>query len=528
MRWRVVVVGARRAGRANPADAARGTRSRHAEPGARADRQQHQPSLAAGGAVAPRRGDRDSQRRASAIVDLGAQLVHGRALDQVAALAASVSSSQPSPVRSAKNSNRILPCGVSRPAKRARPSPCRSMSLVTTPCSNFAASAPVTRHDAAIGKQRDQQWCSCRSLLPLSAAWAAGALRSSAIYPRRTGGRVRRREATVREAGHGRTLRSDRQGRHGRQSRRRRRARYRHPRRAHRRHRRYLRRPAPSEVIDAKGLHVLPGVIDTQVHFREPGLEHKEDLETGSRRPSRRRHGRVRDAQHQAADHHRGDAGRQGARARGNACSATSPSMSAARARTSTTSRRWSGSKASAGIKVFMGASTGDLLVEDEAVAGAHHRRDLAPRRLPCRGRGAAARAGQAARPGRPVVASGLARPEAAAMIATERLVRLAEKHRKRVHVLHVSTAEEMAFLARPQGLGERRGDAASPDPGGARLLRAPRHLRADEPAGARRAPSRRRSGRRSPTASSTCWAPTTPRTRARRRTTPTPRATRA
>src|ERR1700761_7037589 len=38
-----------------------------------------------------------------------------------------------------------------------------------------------------------------------------------------------------------------------------------------------------AEIFDAKGLHVLPGVIDTQVHFREPGNEHKEDLETGSR-----------------------------------------------------------------------------------------------------------------------------------------------------------------------------------------------------------------------------------------------------
>src|SRR5688572_13935260 len=38
-----------------------------------------------------------------------------------------------------------------------------------------------------------------------------------------------------------------------------------------------------AEVIDAANLHVLPGVIDTQVHFREPGLEQKEDLETGSR-----------------------------------------------------------------------------------------------------------------------------------------------------------------------------------------------------------------------------------------------------
>src|SRR4030081_1571250 len=37
------------------------------------------------------------------------------------------------------------------------------------------------------------------------------------------------------------------------------------------------------ETIDCKGLHILPGVMDTQVHFREPGLTHKEDLETGSR-----------------------------------------------------------------------------------------------------------------------------------------------------------------------------------------------------------------------------------------------------
>ena len=40
---------------------------------------------------------------------------------------------------------------------------------------------------------------------------------------------------------------------------------------------------AAGEVFDATGLHVLPGVIDTQVHFREPGREHKENLEAGSR-----------------------------------------------------------------------------------------------------------------------------------------------------------------------------------------------------------------------------------------------------
>ena len=42
-------------------------------------------------------------------------------------------------------------------------------------------------------------------------------------------------------------------------------------------------RQQAGEVIDCTGLHVLPGVVDSQVHLREPGAEHKEDLETGGR-----------------------------------------------------------------------------------------------------------------------------------------------------------------------------------------------------------------------------------------------------
>ena len=44
-----------------------------------------------------------------------------------------------------------------------------------------------------------------------------------------------------------------------------------------------LDRASAAETLDATGLHILPGVIDSQVHFREPGFTHKEDLETGSR-----------------------------------------------------------------------------------------------------------------------------------------------------------------------------------------------------------------------------------------------------
>jgi dihydroorotase len=41
--------------------------------------------------------------------------------------------------------------------------------------------------------------------------------------------------------------------------------------------------PALGPVLNAQGLHLLPGLIDTQVHFREPGMTHKEDFESGSR-----------------------------------------------------------------------------------------------------------------------------------------------------------------------------------------------------------------------------------------------------
>src|SRR3954454_21302709 len=44
-----------------------------------------------------------------------------------------------------------------------------------------------------------------------------------------------------------------------------------------------LSKASAGEVFDATGLTIMPGVIDTQVHFREPGLEWKEDLESGSR-----------------------------------------------------------------------------------------------------------------------------------------------------------------------------------------------------------------------------------------------------
>jgi len=204
---------------------------------------------------------------------------------------------------------------------------------------------------------------------------------------------------------------------------------------------------AAAETIDCTGLHVLPGVIDSQVHFREPGLTHKEDLETGSRAAVL---GGVV-AVFEMPNTNPLTTNPQ----------ALSDKVSAARGRMFCDFAFYVGGtreniddipelerlEASAGMKIFMGSSTGNLLVDDEASL------DQIIAKL---GRRAAfhsededrliAREG-VRRPGDPT-----SHPEwrdvEAAMISTRRLVRLAEKHRRRVHVLHISTGDEMEFLS--------------------------------------------------------------------------------
>ncbi len=201
------------------------------------------------------------------------------------------------------------------------------------------------------------------------------------------------------------------------------------------------------EVVDCTGLHILPGVIDTQVHFREPGLEQKEDLETGSRAavlggvtavfemPNTRPMTTDADA---LADKVR--------RARHRMFCDFAFYVGATRENVDEIPEL-ERQEGSAGIKVFMGASTGDLLVEDEPTLdriiatirrrAAFHAEDEA--RL--RERAGLRRPGDAS-------SHPEWRDEVAALTATQRLVRLAENHGRRIHVLHVSTAGEMAFLA--------------------------------------------------------------------------------
>jgi dihydroorotase len=208
-----------------------------------------------------------------------------------------------------------------------------------------------------------------------------------------------------------------------------------------------LSQASAGETVDAAGLTVLPGVIDTQVHFREPGLEWKEDLETGSRAAALGGVTAVFEMPNTEP-------------------STTDPEALAdklARAR----DRMWTdhafymgGTHENAkylgelerlpgccGVKVFMGASTGTLLVaDDDGVRevlrhvkrrATFHSEDeyrLVERR-------------PLARTGDWTSHPEVRDPESAIM-STRRLVRLARETGARIHVLHVTTAEEVEFLA--------------------------------------------------------------------------------
>ncbi len=201
-----------------------------------------------------------------------------------------------------------------------------------------------------------------------------------------------------------------------------------------------------AETVDCRSLHILPGVIDTQVHFREPGLTHKEDLETGSRAAvmggvtavfempntnppttdAAALADKVRRARHRMHCDFAFFVG------------GTHENVSDLPAL-----ERLPGC---AGVKVFMGSSTGSLLVDDDEGVRAilrvisrrasFHSEDEARlnERKKLRVEGDAR--------SHPVW-----RDEIAALTCTQRLVRIARETGKRVHVLHISTAEEMEFL---------------------------------------------------------------------------------
>ena len=211
-----------------------------------------------------------------------------------------------------------------------------------------------------------------------------------------------------------------------------------------------LSKATSKELFSAKGLYVLPGLIDTQVHFREPGLEHKEDLFHGSL-----------------------SAIKGGITAFFEMPNTLPPTASPQDIKDKVTraeQKSWcdfafylgavkenkkilgdlENSPACPGVKLFLGASTGNLTLEDEESLNqvfsnrkritAIHSEDesrLQERKALSYTEPAHAR-------NHPIW-----RDAEACLISTKRVIALARKHKAPIHVLHITTKQEMEFLSK-------------------------------------------------------------------------------
>lgn len=202
----------------------------------------------------------------------------------------------------------------------------------------------------------------------------------------------------------------------------------------------------PPLEIDATGLTLLPGVIDPQVHFREPGLEHKEDLFTAScacahggvtsflempnTRPLTTTQASLNDKLQRAA----------------NKCLVNYGFFMGATAENLPDLQE---ANPTPGIKIFMGSMHGPLLVDQslalEAIFAtgtrliAVHAEDQERIRT---------RREQFAGVTDPAVHSQI-QDNQAALLATQLALTLANKYQRRLHILHLSTGEEAELLRR-------------------------------------------------------------------------------
>ncbi|MGF6633635.1 dihydroorotase [Paraburkholderia sp. MM6662-R1] len=202
------------------------------------------------------------------------------------------------------------------------------------------------------------------------------------------------------------------------------------------------------QVVDAHGLHVLPGVIDSQVHFREPGLEHKENLEAGTRGAVLGGVTAVFEMPNTSPlTLRRDDLERKIAAASGRAWCDIAFYIGGSSVNAGELGHL-EALPGCAGIKVFMGSSFGDLLADDDVVLRRileHGRRRVAVHaedeaRLRAR-RSIAEASGDVRDHPR-------WRDVDSALDATRRIVGMARETGRPLHILHVSTAEEIALLA--------------------------------------------------------------------------------
>jgi dihydroorotase len=200
--------------------------------------------------------------------------------------------------------------------------------------------------------------------------------------------------------------------------------------------------------LEARGLHVLPGVIDSQVHFREPGLEHKEDLASGTAAAAAGGVTAIFEMPNTSPSTLSAeDLADKLARAAGRAWVDHAFFIGAA-AENAESLDRLERLPGCSGVKIFMGSSTGSLLVDDDETLLSvlrHGRRRVA---VHAEDEARLAERFALVRDGATPAMHPAWRDAKAALNATRRLMVLARRAGRPVHVLHISTADEFPVLA--------------------------------------------------------------------------------
>ena len=202
------------------------------------------------------------------------------------------------------------------------------------------------------------------------------------------------------------------------------------------------------ETFSVKGLYVLPGLIDTQVHFREPGLEHKEDIYHGSLSAIKGGITAFFEMPNTSPPTaQRSDLEEKVKRAEKNSWCDFAFYLGAVKENQNLLSEI-ENSPACPGVKLFLGNSTGNLALEDQKslenvfsnrtrITAVHSEDET---RLKQRKSFAYTKPAHARN--HPVW-----RDEEVCLLSTKRVIALARKHQAPIHILHVTTKQEMEFL---------------------------------------------------------------------------------
>ncbi len=212
------------------------------------------------------------------------------------------------------------------------------------------------------------------------------------------------------------------------------------------------------KVVDADGMLLIPGVIDDQVHFREPGATHKGDIASESAAALLGGVTSFMDMPNNAPPVCTLDA-LEAKYSRAAEVSSVNYSFYLGAVNGNTGEIRRADPTRICGVKVFMGSSTGNMLVDDTATLESIFRESPMPVATHCekeeiiRANLAAYIAGGNI----PFSAHPIIRSREACMLSTSLAIAAAVKYGTRLHVLHVSTAEELEMLSAAANLTDGR-----------------------------------------------------------------------